>query len=368
LSTGSTIPFYGRAWALTITPSTGPSAGTPIVVTSDSFEPEALRMTFEIEQYAFSAYWQAEITIYNANGPITSGPSAGINLYQAVIQEGDLVTVAAGYQADYPYPSTPPIIWSGPVFYTIQDRLDVVDQRLILHCILNRALTTQNFINDTAPALSTQFTQAQIIASKSVNSIGIDQNQMQRVFSGAVPQRTAVNLPRGKSYFGNPHHYLQLLADQNNALSWFDRTHCNFDTLQFPTGPLITTYSPVNVNGGPPQRVGGVTLSLIGQPQQTQFGANIRVLLDPRVQIVSPLPQVGILLRFVRQAPISYPIPKGQIPPLPLPGDGQYVVVGVRFTGDTRGNPWYLDITGALNVVSAIQMVGQNLQADTSAN
>lgn len=366
LNSSSKKPFFGRAYSLTITPSIGPSAGTPIVITSDSFEPEALRMTFEVEQFAFSAYWQAEIIIYNANGPIGSGPSKGINLYQAIIQEGDIVTLAAGYQADYPFPSTPPIIWSGPIFFTIQDRREVVDQRLIIHCLLNRALTTQNFINDTAPALSNQFAQAQIIANRSVNKIGIKPDQIKQVFGAANPQRGAASLPRGKSYFGNPHHYLNALADQNGALSWFDNTHWNTASMQQITGPLIATYAPVNIDSGPPQIVDDITLSLIGQPQQTQLGVNFRVLLDPRVQVKAPLIMVGVLLRFVRQAPIAYPPGPGQFIPFPLVN--QYAVVGARFFGDTRGNPWYLDITGVANVLSAVQLLGHTSQADATSN
>ncbi len=361
----SKTPFFGRAWSLTITPTTGPSAGTPIVISTDAFEPEALRVTFDINQIAFSAFWHAEFTIYNANGPITSGPSQGINLMQAVIQEGDLVTFSAGYQADYPYPSTPPAIWTGPVFYTIQDRLNVVDERLIVHCLLNRALTTQNFLNATLPALSTQFTQAQFIAAQSANPIGINESQVQQAISSANPQRGAAKLPRGKSYFGNPHRYLTALADQNSLVSWFDAHNWNVDSLQNPVGQLVATYAPVNT-GNAPQTISGTKLSLIGQPQQTQLGVNFRVLLDPTVQVAAPLPQVAVQLQYVRQAPIQYPLPKGQLAVVPL--SSQYVVIGVRFTGDTRGNPWYSDITGVTQIQTAIQLLGNTTQADATGN
>jgi hypothetical protein len=366
MSTSSTTPFFGRAYSLTITPNQGPSAGTPIVISSDSWEPESLRFTFDIVQYAFSAFWQAEVCIYNADGLISFGPSKGINLYQAIIQEGDTVTICAGYQADYPYPSTAPVIFSGPVFYTQQDRIDVVDRRLIIHCLLNRILTTQNFLNATVPALSTQFSQAQIIASKSQTPITYNPNQLQAAISSASPQRTANNLPRGKSYFGNPHDYLKDLADQNGLLSWFDSKTWNVDSLQKPLGQLLRTYAPVSPLGGPPNTVGGVTLSLVGQPQQTQLGVNFRVLLDPNVQVTAPLPQVAVQLRFVRQAPISYPLPEGTGPPVPLVS--QYVVVGVRFTGDTRGNAWYSEITGIAQIQQAIQLLGQSVQADATGN
>jgi hypothetical protein len=365
MSTPSTTPFFGRSWSLTITPNQGPSAGTPIVVSSDVFEPEALKVTFDIYQLAFSAFWHAEFTIWNANGPITSGPSKGVNLYQAVIQEGDIVTFSAGYQANSGTQSVPPI-WTGPIFYTIQDRLDVVDQRLIIHCLINRALTTQNFINATLPALSTQFSQAQFIASNAVTPIKINTSQVQQAIESANPQRGAAQLPRGESYFGNPNDFLTAIADQNSLLSWYDSHNWNVDSLQKPLGQLVATYAPVNLLGGPPQIIGNVSLSLIGQPQQTQLGVDFRVLLDPTVQVVAPLVQVAVQLQYTRQAPIQYPLPQGQFLPVPL--TGQYVVIGVRFWGDTRGNPWYSDITGCTQIQQAIQLIGASTQADTMSN
>lgn len=365
MSTQSTTPFFGRAYSLTITPRTGPSAGVAIVVSSDMFEPEALRFTFDINQFAYSSFWHAEICIYNADGNISTGPSKGVNLYQAVLQEGDIVTICAGYQADYPNGNLP-IIFSGEIFYTIQDRLDVVDKRLIIHCLLSRAITTQNFLNATIPALSTQFTQAQFIAAQSMNPITVNSTQIQSVISKATPQRGAMNLPRGKSYFGNPHPYLKALADQNSLLSWFNGKEWHADSLQFPVGNLVATYAPVSPAGGPPAQIGGVTLSLIGQPQQTQLGVNFRILLDPRVQVISPLPQVAVQLQYVRQAPIAYPLPEGTGPPVPLVN--QYVVIGVRFTGDSRGNAWYSEITGIAKIQQAIQLLGQSMQADATGN
>jgi hypothetical protein len=356
----STIPFFGRSWSLTITPNQGLSAGTSIVISSSSFEPEALRVTFNVQQMAFSAFWQAEIIVWNANGPISDGPSEGINLYQAVIQEGDIVTLAAGYQFD----GAPNIIWTGPIFYTIQDRQDVVDQRLIIHCLLSRALTTQNFINATLPALSTQFTQAQFIAANSTVAINVDSSSLQSNIDSASPQRGAKNLPRGKSFFGNPHHPLRAIADQNGLLSWFDSKTWNTASLAQPTGEVIATYAPLTLLGGPPVVSNGIKLSLIGQPQQTQFGVNFRVLLDNSVQINTPLPKVGLQLQYVRQAPISYPLPEGQLAPRPL--QSVYIVVGVGFTGDTRGNPWYTDITAVTLATDVIQLLGQSGQADAT--
>jgi hypothetical protein len=367
LTLASDIPFFGRAWAL-IFSSTQSNPGAPdIIISSDAFEPEALRVTFDINQYAFSAFWHAEITIFNANGGITAGPSKGVNLTKAVISEGDTITLMAGYQADYP-DIPPPIIWQGQIFYTLQDRDNVVDQRLIIHSLVSRALTTQNFINATAPAFLSQFEQARYIADNSVNKIQMNPQQIQSALSAAPIKRGAANLPRAKTYFGPPHQYLQKLAEQANCLSWFDAHHWQADSLQKPTGELVGTYAPVNLLGGPPQKIGKVSLSLIGQPQQTQQGVTFRILLDPKVQVLAPLPLVSLQKQYIRQAPIPYPLPPDTFIAIPLSEDDTYVVVGVRFIGDTRGNAWYTDVIGATQIQTVVSLLGQFLDADHSAN
>lgn len=341
MPSASTTPFFGRAYTLTVYPHAGPSAGQAIVVSSDAFEPSALRFTFDVQTYAFKSLWFAEICIYNCDGPITTGPSAGVNVYQALIQEGDLITLAAGYQAD----GEPQVIWAGQVFYPVKDRLDVVDQRLTLHCILNRAWTTQNFVNATMPALSTRFSQAQLIAQNSITPITFNSSQVQSVLNSST------QLPRAKSYFGNPHNYLHGLADQAGALSWFGHEGWNASFFQEPLGAVAASYAPV-VPGVGPNRSNGITYTLVGTPQQTQYGVDFRVLMDPIMRIKAPIIQVGLQAQYVRQAPITY----GQLPPVPLLD--QYAVVGVRYTGDTRGNAWYADITGVAQIQSVIALMG----------
>jgi hypothetical protein len=342
MSSPSNTPFFGRAYQLSIAPATQP--GTEIVISSDAFEPNALRFTFDINQLAFKAFWQAEIEIFNCDGQITSGPSAGQMLIADLITEGSIVTVKAGYQ----YDGLPQTIWQGPVFQTIWDRVEVVDFRITLRCLLNRVLTTQNFINTTIPALSTQFDQAQFIASHSVTPIPVNGTQLQ-----LLPTR---RLPRGKSYFGSPHEFLHDIADDNGFLSWFAGNGFNMADLNQPVGPLVATYAPATVLGSAPaKQPDGTTLSLIGTPQQTQFGINFKVLLDPRLQILSPLVQVGIQMQFIRQAAVQYPLPEGQLPPRPLVN--QYTVVGVRHYGDSRGNNWYSEVTAFSKVDDVIALL-----------
>src|SRR3974390_1558796 len=361
MSTRSIVPFFGRAWFLQITPTKGPNANKPIMISTDNFGHEALRVEFEIVQLAFANYWEAEFIIYNADGTI---PDTNVSLYDAVIQEGDDIAFGAGYQADVPLGALPPIIWDGYIFYTTQDRVDVVDKRLIIRCLLNRVIP--NFIDGTFPALSTQFTQARFIGENSSSPINVDQNMWEQSTKTVINARGAIQLPRAKTFFGGSGHYLTALADQNNLLSWSDKHGWKTASLQNDSlGPIVGTYLPLAILDGPPRREGKVSYSLIGQPQQTIYGVDFRVLLDPSIQITTPLSQVIVQKQYVRQAPINFPLGKEDYTvPRPLNQYDQYVVVGVKFVGDTRGNPWYTEVTGIANVLDMIQMMGETKAAD----
>ena len=334
----STLPFFGRAYELSITTA----SGTTIVVSSDAWEPEALRFTFDIETYAFKAFWVAEIAIYNCDGNISSGPSAGVNLAQTIISEGDQVIVKAGYQH-----GSYDTIFAGTVFQPIWERLDVVDYRLVLRCVLGRSLATLNFINDSVGALSTARQQALAIAQRSVTPINLDTEQL-----SVLP---GIQLPRGKVFFGDPVRALHGLASQTGLLSWLNHTGWTVADPNTPLGDVIAKYAPpLSDQCAGSTNDAGETLSLIGTPQQTQYGVNFRVLLDPRVQVTAPLSQVGLNAQYVRQAQLSYPAP--QAPPRPL--QQTYGVVGVRYVGDTRGNAWYSEITGFSSVQDLLSLFG----------
>jgi hypothetical protein len=352
----STTPFFGRSYTLEIQPAQGPSAGQTLVVTSDEFEPNALRISFDVNQLAFKSFWFAEITIWNCDGVITSGPSAGVNLYQAVIQEGDTVTLKAGYQAD----GEPKVIWSGPLYYVIKDRPEVTDHRLVLNCLLSRALANNNFVNSISPALSRQYEQALQIAQESQTPFTIDSPHL-----AALTDQSDY----AHSFFGNPQTFLTYLAEQANLLSWFDSHgiwHTD-DSLNQPIGKLVATYGPASPLEGPPRNLpDGTTLSLIGQPQQIDQGVEFRVLLDNRIQIARPLPAVAVQLAAVRQTALAYPLPSITQLALATAANSrqlvQCAVIGVRFIGDTRGNPWYTEISGRFPLADSLNAIGYGQQ------
>lgn len=79
---------------------------------------------------------------------------------------------------------------------------------------------------------------------------------------------------------------------------------------------------------------------LIGQPQQTINGIELRVLLNP---YIVPGRAVQLDNKAIQQL-----LPPGGYTTLDLvndlDGQGLYKVLMVKHSGDTRGNPWYTDI------------------------
>jgi hypothetical protein len=88
---------------------------------------------------------------------------------------------------------------------------------------------------------------------------------------------------------------------------------------------------------------------LIGVPEQTQNGIFIRTLLNPRLKIGQ---LIQLQQNVVNQARMdmtnsdvaqwgNYNLQHGA----KVAGDGVYYVMVAEHTGDTRGNPWYTDLT-----------------------
>ncbi|HXS98709.1 MAG TPA: hypothetical protein VN736_29130 [Candidatus Limnocylindrales bacterium] len=55
------LPFFGRAWQVSV----DTSDGTFAVSSADDADP--LRVCFTVEKYMLLAYWKADISIYNMN-------------------------------------------------------------------------------------------------------------------------------------------------------------------------------------------------------------------------------------------------------------------------------------------------------------
>ncbi len=179
------------------------------------------------------------------------------------------------------------------------------------------------------------------------------------IIAGRKPKFPSTVFPRGKTFYGRVSDYLDNVAKQCGA------------TWQFYNGrldmmnPDMVAHSAIVLNSN---------TGLVGMPQQTiGTGVNIRCLINPnilinglihldqksvyRTQLASGDIQggsgrfnemdengnqvVSSLVKDENGNPLAMP-PVSQ--PASLATDGVYVVKSIRYTGDTRGNPWYMDM------------------------
>jgi hypothetical protein len=303
-------PLFGHAWELTI--DTAPDEdgnGESIVVSSSSWDPESLRITFDVNLLAYKALWFAKISIYNMNAPTA----------QKVLTQGMTVTLKAGYQTS-PYG----VIFRGQIYQPMWEREGVIDSKLTLMCYTGLKEAIGNFAAFRGSAFSSQAALVAKMAASSYNPIAV----------GSVDTTTLskTNLTRARPFFGDPNEFFDRVAAANNMQSWMGFDGINIGAMQSSTAPLSTiTYTP--------------TTGIIGTPQQTEDGVQLDVLLDARLQVQVPPMQIKIDNAVIRQLN-RYP---GTYPGI-LDKDGLYIVMGLNFRGDSRGNEWLTRIVACTSV------------------
>lgn len=322
----SAIPLYGRAWKLSV--KTVSAAGTPVttVLSQQSWDPEALRVTFEILQSTLpSPFWFADITVYNLNDPTQQNL-----LFNAV-----WLTFEAGYQFG---PSKSSIIWDGPILQVMFDRPDVVNQTIRFNCVATTPILQNSFVNIAIGPFQSQYQ----TVSQMIQQIG--GNVGQQVSSTAQGLLSAKQYPRGKTVFGSVSKYIAELSEDNFLNHWIAGNQHYLSELFNPNikiNPDLTFAPALPPNVTPGTTNASVTQSIVGVPRQTPFGADVTVLLDPRLAVKLPPLLVKIDQSVISQMKISY----GQVL-TPLDKSGLYIAGQIRHYGDTRGNDWYSEITG----------------------
>jgi hypothetical protein len=98
---------------------------------------------------------------------------------------------------------------------------------------------------------------------------------------------------------------------------------------------------------------------MIGAPQQTNEGVNVKCLLNPLLKIGG---RVEINNKDIQRFKINLQVPNSAANiPAPLTADGVYYVLVVEHTGDNRGIDWYsslvcLNMDVTTNPINAVQV------------
>ncbi len=319
---------FGISWRLRV--RTSPIAGSQTVITvatpdnlNDPNNPsganqnpwawEPLQIEFEVRQSigpagAIGGFWFADIAIYNLNDPTTN----------ILLTQGMGVQLEAGFQA-----GIFGTIFEGTLFQATWERIDGITTKLTLHCIVGIVETTNNFISLNSAA---GLTQRQIVA---------------RMAAGAAYRLddSNVNLPdvttnsRGEVYFNQPDKYFLQVAIETQANFWISNMAVNIRALVDAETVPVLQVSPET--------------GLIGTPQQTQDGVELKILLNANALLrtkVQLSPNTAIN-QLVRQ--------QGTFPTI-LDQKGTYSIAAITHRGNSRGNEWFTYLTGITSIGSRL--------------
>ncbi|KER02811.1 MULTISPECIES: baseplate hub protein [Photorhabdus] len=253
-------------------------------------------------------------------------------------------------------------IFSGDIRYTMTGRDNPTDTYTQIQACDGNEAFINAFTNQTLAAGYT-LNDVYNLALRSLEPYGIT--------AGAKPKMPDTVFPRGKMFFEKTRYVLDNIAQQCKA-KW-----------QFVDGKVemltdeMAVHNVVVLNS----RTG-----LIGMPQQTiGAGVNVKCLINPNIR-VNGLIQLdeGSVYRTVlpndainksgdeqqkdnkqqREGKLVEKNDNGNLyvsgvsnPPASIATDGVYIVRGIMYTGDTRGNAWYQEMMcearGAADLYSA---------------
>lgn len=315
----STIALWGRSWKLIVKTS----SGNEITISRDAWDPEALRVTFDVLQSTLpSPYWYALVKVYNLND----------ETMQQVLLNAVWLTLEAGYQHE-PHRG---VIWDGPVLQVLFDRENVVDLTMTFNCIAGPTILENEFINQ---LVGPESSQTQAVSKMIDKTTG---NFDKQVSPAAKALMDTKRYPRGKTLFGKTSKYFGQIADDNFLSHWvngYQHYISEFDSgVKTKPDLVYGPRFPANFSLGAHD---SVTRSVIGVPRQGPYGVIFTVLLDPRLIVKVPPLLVQLDNTIIRQQ-------KAQMNQvfLPLDEDGFVIAGQVHHIGDTRGNSWYTEVTG----------------------
>jgi hypothetical protein len=333
----SSIPLFGRKYSLSVQGNS--TGGQPIEYSNSDWEPEALRITFDYQSVLLGVVWWADIGIFNLTSASTSqllssvGPGTQTTSGTPPIQQGDQVTLNAGYQAGQNYG----LVFQGSVFQPMWDKPTQVDYRIRLRCALYLSEYMGQIVNTNFPGNISQLAYLKQLCQNA----GIIY-QSSQVSEGPL---ASVIVPRAQTVSSTPNEAFKRLADQHQMLyspladgSFVMKSIADLQNIGSPD----FVYSPAIPVGSNLTPQAGINYTIQGTPQQTENGVIFRVNLDPRIKVTGVLQKVQIQNAIIQQLATEL----GQSLIAPLAQTGTYYVCGVRHVGDSRGEDWYTEILG----------------------
>ena len=277
-----------------------------------------LHCTFNIVKNYLMEPNYSEVTIYNM--------SAGTE--HVAIMEGYRVIVEAGYQGALQYGC----IFDGYVVQVIREK-DGTDYKVTLV-----ALDSDQFL----VAGTASFTMMRGANARQFVDQLVKKSSVSAPLHTVTFNMPDIYLARGKTVWGMTSDYLRQIARSTETQFYMEDGAVN---IVKANDYADTTAVELNPQSG-----------LIGVPAQQEYGASIKMLLNPRVKLYTFLHVDNSLIRN-EKFELNQAL-------YPLDQDGLYRVIKLTHTGDTRGNDWYTEcetVTQAGTVPGLLNSPDQNM-------
>lgn len=233
------------------------------------------------------------------------------------------------------------LIFNGDIRFTITGKDNVTDSWLLLQCIDSWEGHLEAVTITTHAAGWTW---------QDVFDQGMKDYAPWGITKGAIPEMPPTVFPRGKVIYKTTRELMTDVSRQCNADWWYDDNQVHMR----PDGKYLHEVSEavvLNANTG-----------LIGRPQQTMGnGVNVRSLINPNIRMggLIRLDQASVYRASLSADEVgnsagrlseqdnngNYTV-SGTVnqQPASVSTDGDYIVACIDYHGDTRGNPWYMDM------------------------
>lgn len=158
------------------------------------------------------------------------------------------------------------------------------------------------------------------------------------VKTGSISSLPQSQLPRGKVMFGPAKNYLRNVC-QNTDNGW---------SIQNESVNIVPKKSYLK---GEAVVLNSAT-GMVGTPQQTNIGINVKCLLNPNIKVGG---RIQIDNKSVQKFKVNLSNAQQNAATnvgYPLTADGFYYVMAVEYEGDNRGIPWYTNIIGINTSIS----------------
>lgn len=285
----------------------------------DGIDLSQLRIKFSVKRSDTMTPNVADIRVYNLE------EKTAIRIRKEFSQ----VILQAGY------PGNVGVIFKGNIKQVILGRESATDT--FIDIIAGDGDRAYNFavVNQTLQKGSTQLDQVNA-ASTPMAAKGVT--------TGHVGDMPPEKLPRGKTMFGNSRTYLRNVAQSTDkAWSIQDEKVTFISKKSYLPGERVVLTSKTG---------------MIGTPQQTNEGVNVKCLLNPNIRIGT---RIQIDNASIQRFKINLQVVNSAANiPAPLTADGVYYVLVCEHSGDTRGVDWYsslicLNIDVTTNPINSVQ-------------